>query len=252
MPSSRRPGRRLLGALAALSLVAALLPASTAAVSVSPNATQRSFSCSLNWTWKGSVYNLLGTQNRGTFDHCYYLYQLGVPDSSGKIQDGDASYDTYVMIQEVDWEVTDVNGGTDNPMQATTTSSIAAVGNSFAAAPKTISSSACSPVSFSAGWAGFGVGVSEILCDGVVLTRDTLNATKAGWSAKDVMKTKSLELAYMIKVNQGAKPTFTIRVYYPFFGSARNGPPYCGGGYCYPTWTYDHQMYASGWNVKAP
>jgi len=251
MARSSRRGR-LLGAVVAVSLLGALLPSSAAAVSVSVSTSLRSWSCTYNWTWKGSVYNLLGTQNRGTFDYCYYLLQVGSPDSSGRIQDGDSSYDTYLMVQDVDWSVSAVNGGTNNPMKVTLTSSVAAVGGGYAAAPKTVSSSACSPVSFGASLGFVGVSVSEILCDGVTLSRDSLTTTSVQWSAGDVMKTPSVELVYMTKVSQGAKPKFTIKNYYPYFEAFKDGGSYCGGGYCIPTWGYTRQMYASGWIVTAP
>jgi len=252
MPGSRRAIRRLTATVGLIGVLAMAMPASALGMTIGASAALRWWACDHDWTWYGSVWHQLGTQNAGTFDYCAYLYQIGTVDSAGHVHDGDATYDTYIFDQVVDWTTTANNQvTTDNYAKITAASSIAAVGGGYTADPTTVSSSSCSPFSVSGSLGPVGIGVSEILCSGNTLRRDSLTSSSAQWSSDNIIKTPRWEVAYMIKVYQGQKPTFTGRLYYPDYIRYQDGA-ICGGGYCVPAYSSTPRWYTDPWSVRAP
>jgi hypothetical protein len=230
--------------LTALAVLAIAVPAPAAAFSIGGSATLRVWRCDHDWHWQGGGYGMLGTQEKGTFDYCVYLYQVNETDSSS---------DTYVFDQIIDWNRTSASGLSSNDSYAkvTLTSSIAAVGGAYTADPVSITNSQCSPLSLGAGIGGVGISVSPILCDNVTLKRDSMTSSSVQWSTTDVGRTPRWDVAYMLKVGQGKKPTFKALLTYPYYSRVQSGT-YCGGGRCIPTYSYPQHWYTDPWTITAP
>jgi hypothetical protein len=245
--------RRMSLVLTALAMVAMAAPGPTSAFSIGGSAALRWWRCDHDWHWQGGGYGMLGTQEKGTFDYCVYLYQVGTVDSLGRVQDGDSTSDTYVFDQVIDWTRTSTSGLSTNDSYAkvTLTSSIAAVGGAYTADPTTVTSSTCSPLSLGAGIGGVGISVGPILCDNATLKRDSMTSTSVQWSSSDVGRTPRWDVAYMLKVGQGAKPKFSALLTYPWYTRYQSGT-YCGGGWCIPTYSYTRHWYTDPWYVTAP
>lgn len=246
MSRSRRRGARLLSAVAALSMLGAMLPASTAAFSITSGSSFLPYwDCTYNWQWKsvGDMYT--GLQNNGSFDHCFYLYQLGVPQANGTVVDGDTSHDTYMVILTIDWDTNAIYFGSgEEPMKAKISTSVA--GSSWYAGPTTMTSNQCG-ATLSLPLGPLSVALTE-LCNSVILKRDLLNSSSAQWSASDVDRLQHVEFAYMVKVNQGVKPTFTATTTYPYYTKYLTGDTFYG----HPLWGFKAVMYGSTWVHKAP
>ena len=253
VPVRRARRRRASFFFVALAALAVAVPAPAAAVTVTGSAVLRVMRCDHGWHWQGGGYSMLGTQESGTFDYCVFLWQLGTADSSNRIQDGDPTRDTYIFGQTIDWAQTGTSGLTTNDSYAkvSVSSSIGALSGAYTAEPTTISSSACSPLSLSLGFAGAGIGVGPILCDNVTLKRDSLTYKTAQWSSTDVGRTPRWDVAYMLQVGQGQKPTFSALLTYPYYGRVVSGS-YCGGGRCIPTYSFPQRWYTDPWTITAP
>ena len=241
---SRTRGARLLSAVAALSMLGAMLPASTAAFSISVSSFMPHWDCTQNWKWKSVGDPYTGLQNNGSFDHCFGVIQLGTPQANGTVVDGDALHDTYIVYLSIDWYTDAIYWGTgEQPMKATLKSSI--VGSSSDAEPPTKSDNDCN-LSLSVSLGVVGIGLSEELCSGATLKRDSYGSTSAQWSSSDVSRTPHMELTYMVKVNQGVKPTFTATTTYPYYTKYLTGDTFYG----HPMTGFKAVMYGSTWVWK--
>jgi hypothetical protein len=225
-----------------------------------PVAMRRNY-CHRNFVWQGMPGVDWGpnhpVQSKGTFDFCLTLYQLGTVDSNNRVQEGDSTADYYIVDQTVEWTVSyDQTNGTyapsyDNYAKLTDSSSISAISGVYQASPKTVTSSSCQPFSVGATFGFMSVSVTETLCNSATLRRDSYGPSSAQWSTANLVRTPDWELTYMLKVPQGAKPTFTSKLYYPHYTTYNTGTIRCMY-YCYPVWGTTKTVWVDSWVITAP
>lgn len=217
-PIRRRLSRRR--ALAALALLASVLlgaPAPAAALSVSVSASIIYSYCDNDLPWRGDIpYDDFAStqyqQTKGTVSWCIYWYRLS---------DSDAYGDYYLVDSKVTWTTTQNYGHypPDNYAKLQLDSSIAAKDNVKDVDPDhniTLSTNCSADTSFSVGWI-FTVGVTERFCTQGQLNLEAFTSTVGRWSSPDVTKTPRWEVAYMLKVGQGAKPLLRAQFTYPLY-----------------------------------
>jgi hypothetical protein len=104
------------------------------------------------------------------------------------------------------------------------------------------------PLSIAGGIGPISISVGPILCQNATLHRDSLTSSSVQWSGNNITLMPRWDLAYMIKVAQGAKPKFTARLYFPNYVGYKDGGTYYG----YPTWAFTRQWLTDPWIVTAP
>jgi hypothetical protein len=212
---------RVLRAWVLLLLLTLAMPAQAAALTVYSASVKNSY-CSGSYSWKGDVpyenaWDAYYYQTTGTVKYCFWVY---------RVTDSDPNGDYYVVAERVTWTTT-YDGATrgDNFASITLSSSIAAKNSVYEGAPDAnvrFSGNCSASTSFSVSYGIFSVSVSETFCSSGQLNVSSIGSSSARWTSPDVTRTPKWEVAYMIKVPNGAKPKLTASLSIPRYSAYRD------------------------------
>ena len=211
---------------ASLSLIALsalmLATASPAAALTVHSASIKNSFCSGSYTWKGDLpydnaYDTNYYQTTGTVKYCFWVY---------RVTDSDPNGDYYLVAEQVYWTTT-YDGATrgDNYGMITLESSIAAKDNVKDGDPDhdvSFSGDCSAQTSVGINYSIFSVSVAEVFCSRGFLDLVWLGTSSARWGSPDVTRTPKWEVAYMLKVPNGAKPKLTATLGYPRYNIWRD------------------------------
>jgi hypothetical protein len=170
------------------------------------------FKCSSWLTWRGSILvtlppTMADDRSDGTLKACLTVEQKSETNSS---------YNFYEIRLEVEWDISNNGGTTNNHAFGHLAITPNAVDEK--ATPSIQSDHTCfDPLDLSYSYYGFGVGIHPQICWDTWIYRTYESKGIVHWDTKNVLKTHYWDLVYFVKTNASARPDFSAGVHYPWY-----------------------------------